>query len=143
MNARRWVLALGTVAIESTTHAQTPAAAQPPRAGGRRNTAVMTLTSPSFTDGGKIPAKHAQLGNETSPPLRWTGVPDSIVGFVLLVHDADAATGNGTDDVMHWLLWSIPATARELTEGLPYRSRLDDGTRQISAKNSLTQPSLS
>ena len=67
----------------------------------RRKLLVMTLTSTGFTDGGQIPAKYAQPGEEVSPPVAWTGTPDSTVSFVLLAHDVDAAIGNGTDDLLH------------------------------------------
>jgi len=92
----------------------------------------MTLTSTGFTDGAQIPAKYSQAGDEVSPPLAWSGAPDSIASFVLIVHDTDAAAGNGTDDVLHWLVWNIPGTARALPEGVPPGSQLVDGTRQIS-----------
>jgi len=38
----------------------------------------------------------------------------------------------GTDDVLHWMMWNIPAAARSLPEGVPQGSVLADGTRQIS-----------
>ena len=34
------------------------------------------------------------------------------------MHDVDVATGNGTDDVVHWLVWNLPGTARKLDEGV-------------------------
>jgi hypothetical protein len=112
--------------------------AQPPagqRGGGRGRGAiqVMTLTSPAWPDGAKIPAKYAQGGGEMSPPLAWTGVPEGVMSFVLVVHDVDAAIGNGTDDLLQWMLWNIPATATSLPEHVPGVSQLPDGTRQISA----------
>jgi phosphatidylethanolamine-binding protein (PEBP) family uncharacterized protein len=55
------------------------------------------------------------------------------VSFALIAHDLDAATGNGTDDVLHWMLWNIPAATMSLSEGVPQGSQLPDGTRQISA----------
>jgi phosphatidylethanolamine-binding protein (PEBP) family uncharacterized protein len=95
---------------------------QPPggRGGGRGGVQTMTLTSPAWSDGGQIPARYAQAGDQTSPPLAWSNVPD-------------AAAGNGTDDILHWMLWNIPAGARSLSEGVPQGSQLPDGTRQISA----------
>ena len=60
----------------------------------------MTLTSTAWRDGGQIPPKYAQPGEEVSPPLAWTGVPDSIVSFALLAHDVDAAIGSGVDDLL-------------------------------------------
>lgn len=94
---------------------------------------VMTLTSTAWTDGGQIPPRHSQAGDEVSPPLAWSNVPDGVASFVLIVHDADAAVGNGTDDLLHWMLWNIPAGARSLAEGVPPTAELPDGTRQISA----------
>jgi phosphatidylethanolamine-binding protein (PEBP) family uncharacterized protein len=49
-----------------------------------------------------------------------------------LVHDVDAATGNGLDDVLHWMVWSLPATATSLPEGVPHGGQRADGSRQIS-----------
>jgi Raf kinase inhibitor-like YbhB/YbcL family protein len=94
---------------------------------------VLTLSTTAFTDGGQIPARHAQTGRDVSPALSWSGAPDSVRSYVLLVHDADAAQGDGTDDALHWLVWNIPGTAASLAEGVPSGAQLTDGTRQISA----------
>jgi Raf kinase inhibitor-like YbhB/YbcL family protein len=124
--------------------AQTPQrGAQPPgapggqpggRGGGRGRGAipVMTLTSSAWPDGGPIPGKYTQVGEEASPPLAWSSVPETVASFVLIAHDVDAAIGNGTDDVLHWMLWNIPATATSLPERVPAIPQLPDGTRQIS-----------
>src|SRR5437870_2067838 len=62
--------------------------------GGRgRGVQIMTLATTAWPDGARIPPKYTQAGDEVSPPLAWTGAPDSSVSFVLLVHDIDAATG--------------------------------------------------
>jgi len=103
------------------------------RGGGRGAIPVMTLTSSAFPDGGQIPAKYTQTGGELSPPLAWSSVPDGAASFVLIVHDVDAAIGGGTDDLLHWLVWNIPATMTSLPEHVPVASQLPDGTRQISA----------
>ena len=71
-------------------------------------------------------------GDQVSPPLAWSNVPDTATSFVLLVHDLDAAAGNGTDDILHWMLWNIPA-ARAALRRCAAGSQLQDGTRQISA----------
>jgi Raf kinase inhibitor-like YbhB/YbcL family protein len=102
--------------------------------GGRgRAVQVMTLTSPAFETGGAIPARHAQPGVETSPPLAWSGVPDSVQSFVLIVHDPSAPIANGLDDLLHWMVWNIPAEARAMPEGVPHGPEKADGMRQISA----------
>ena len=103
------------------------------RGGGRGGVAVMTLASTAFPDGGSIPRKYTQAGDQTSPPLAWSSVPDGVTSFVLIVHDVDAAIAPGTDDILHWMLWNIPAAARNIPEGVPQADQLPDGTRQISA----------
>src|SRR5262249_41330374 len=52
---------------------------------------------------------------------------------VLVVHDVDAAVAPGTDDILHWMVWNIPATSVGLPERVPRGAQLPDGTRQISA----------
>jgi len=93
----------------------------------------MTLTSSAWPDGGTIPAKYTQAGDEFSPPLAWSNAPEGVVSYALIVHDVDAAIGNGTDDVLHWMLWNIPATVTAIHEHAPGLAQLPDGTRQISA----------
>ena len=70
---------------------------------------------------------------DVSPPLAWSNAPDGAASFVLIVHDTDAAIGNGTDDMLHWMLWNIPATVRRCRKACRQGSQLPDGTRQISA----------
>src|SRR5262249_28727210 len=101
--------------------------------GGRGAIPVMMLTSTAWADGGQIPVKYTQVGGEAAPPLAWSNVPEGVASFVLIAHDVDAAIGNGTDDLLHWMLWNIPATTTSLPERLPAVSQLPDGTRQISA----------
>jgi len=114
-------------AAPTTAPARTGTAAPRPR--GIR---VMSLTSPAFADGGMMPAKHAQTGRDVSPPLTWSGAPDSTQSFVLVVHDADAAIGDGTDDLLHWMVWAIPGTTTSLAEGIAQGPQSANGMRQIS-----------
>jgi Raf kinase inhibitor-like YbhB/YbcL family protein len=109
--------------------------------GGRGAIQVMTLSTTAWADGGQIPAKHAQIGDELSPPLAWTGAPEGTASFVLIVHDLDAMTNppndytapvRDTNNVLHWLVWNIPPTATGLPEGVVPGPQLPDGSRQIS-----------
>jgi Raf kinase inhibitor-like YbhB/YbcL family protein len=93
----------------------------------------MTLASNAWPDGAAIPAKYTQAGDDMSPPLTWSGASDGVVSYVLIVHDTDAPVGNGTDDLLHWMLWNVPATVTSLREHMPAVAQLPDGTRQISA----------
>ena len=107
------------------------------RGGGRGAVQPLTLTSSAWEDGGAIPDWYAQPGHDVSPPLSWDWTtpnpPENIGSFVLVVHDLDWPIGNGTDDMLHWLVWNIPAAARRLPEGVPQGATLPDGSQQISA----------
>jgi Raf kinase inhibitor-like YbhB/YbcL family protein len=91
----------------------------------------MALSSPDFEDGGIIPDKFTQaVQNPPSPRLEWTNVPANTESFVLIMHDPDNALNGGTDDVLHWIMFNIPGTARSLAGGLPSDAQLPDGTIQ-------------
>jgi Raf kinase inhibitor-like YbhB/YbcL family protein len=114
----------------------TPAPGQPPQPGrggrgGRGAIQIMTLTAP-WAPGAEIPLKYTQAGGEVSPALSWDNPPDTTVSFALIVHDVSAPVNPGTDDVLHWMVWNIPAASRGLPEGVPQGPQLSDGTRQIS-----------
>ena len=135
-HATRRLIAAAALCAASDAFAQarpaTPATPQPARAPARAAMRVMTLSSSVFSDGGMMPARFAQTGRDVSPALSWSGAPDSTRSFVLLVHDADAAIGDGTDDLLHWLVWNIPGTATSLPEGVPQGAQALNGMRQIS-----------
>lgn len=138
MRFRRFAVATAFIATFATEAlAQNPPGGAPPGRGGgggrgRGGVRIMTLTSTAFRSGEAMPVKHTQAGAELSPPLAWSGGPDSVASYLLVVHDANAATGNGLDDVLHWLVWNIPGTATSLPEGVPQGPTLPDGSRQIS-----------
>jgi Raf kinase inhibitor-like YbhB/YbcL family protein len=105
--------------------AQTPAAPAPtkPR---------LTLTSSGFEDGGIIPNVYTQAatGTAVSPHLEWTNVPDGTVSFALILHDPDTSLMKKTDEVLHWMIFNIPGTARELPQGVAAQAQLPDGSVQ-------------
>jgi len=108
-----------------------PAGAQRGGGRGRGGVQLMTLTAP-WAPGAEIPLKYTQAGGDISPALSWDNVPETAVSFALIVHDVSAAAGQGTDDVLHWMVWNIPAAARSLPEGVPQGAQMADGSRQIS-----------
>jgi len=93
-----------------------------------------TLTSPDFTQGGRIAA--AQVfngfgcqGGNVSPALSWSNPPPGTLSFALLVHDPDAPTGSGW---WHWVLYNIPGNASSLAAGAgdPKKGQLPAGAVQ-------------
>jgi len=51
----------------------------------------ITVTSSAFTDGGAMPRSSAgkEVGDNTSPPLRWDGLPADTRQVVLIIDDVD------------------------------------------------------
>ena len=96
----------------------------------------MTLSTTAWPDGGMIPLRYTQAGPEISPALQWSTPPAGTASFVLVFHDADTSTPNSTDDLLHWMVWNIPATSTGLAQGRPDGFELPDGSRQISASGS-------
>ena len=73
----------------------------------------MEITSDAFEDGGQIPSKYTCDGEDISPPLTISDVPESAACLALVMDDPDAPMG--TFD--HWLVWNIPADTEEIAEG--------------------------
>lgn len=64
----------------------------------------MKVTSPSFADGGWIPDKYACRGENISPRLDVSGIPDNAKSLVLIVDDPDAPMKIWA----HWVVFNIP-----------------------------------
>ena len=95
----------------------------------KETTMTMTLTSTAFPHQGAIPRQYTCDGGDTSPPLAWSGVPAGAKSLVLIVDDPDAPDPAAPKMTwVHWVLYSIPATATGLKEGIAPRE-LPAGTR--------------
>lgn len=135
--ARSFVVAtIMSIALVTTgaQQAPTPAGGAPQGGPGRGGGGpAMTLTTTAWADGTQIPARYTQAGEQVSPALTWTNAPAATVSFVVHMLDPDVAINRGTETQVHWLVWSIPGTAKGLAEGIPQGAQLPDGSRQISA----------
>jgi len=98
-------------------------AGDPARAGEEVTTMALRLESSAFAAEGEIPARHTCDGEDLSPPLSWTGVPEGAKSLVLIVDDPDAPPGTW----VHWVLYDLPADTSALPAGVPERERLDSG----------------
>jgi Raf kinase inhibitor-like YbhB/YbcL family protein len=86
----------------------------------------MKLTSNAFVEGGFIPAKYTCDGKNVSPQLAWVSPPTNAKSFALICDDPDAPAGVW----VHWVIFNIPATVKELPEEIPPTKTLPDGTKQ-------------
>jgi Raf kinase inhibitor-like YbhB/YbcL family protein len=101
----------------------------------------MKLSSTSFADGQRIPARYAAgkpdaasvvtFSDNLNPHLAWSGAPEGTQSFALICHDPDVPS-KGDDvnqpdrevpaslprvDFFHWLLVDLPPSLNEIAEG--------------------------
>jgi Raf kinase inhibitor-like YbhB/YbcL family protein len=95
---------------------------------GTAQAATLKITSSAFKEGGMISAKYASHlvtkrdagtatdcgGQNVSPALSWTNVPDGTKSFGLVIYDPDGAKGGGA---VHWIAYGIAGDLRSLPEG--------------------------
>ena len=87
----------------------------------------MKLSSPAFSNNESIPAVHTCDGENASPPLEWTGVPDGTRSLALIVDDPDAPDPKAPKRTfVHWVLYDIPPA----TSGLPESAASPPGSRE-------------
>lgn len=79
---------------------------------------TLGVHSSAFTNGRALPREHSSFGDDVSPPISWSGLPDATQTLAIVMDDPDAPGGTFT----HWLVWDLPATLRELTPGADVRS---------------------
>jgi len=88
----------------------------------------MELTSEAFSDGGMIPKRFTCEGENISPPLKITDIPEKAKTLAILVTDPDipkqVQDNMGIDVFDHWVVFNIPADAFD------DNGRMDEGAGQ-------------
>jgi Raf kinase inhibitor-like YbhB/YbcL family protein len=86
---------------------------------------IFTLGSTTFQDGRMMPKKVANsqanmatnancVGDNVSPELHWTGVPEGTKSLVLLMFDPEGRAPSG---VSHWVAYGISPSVTGFAEG--------------------------
>ena len=77
----------------------------------------LELVSSAFQQRGNIPKKYTGEGDDVSPPLSWSNVPEGTRSSALICHDPDAPLVTpGAYGFVHWVLYNIPASVTQLVE---------------------------
>ena len=113
-------LLIGLAALSSCQSARQTNATKP----GAKKMEIK-LTSPAFKEGEIIPKKYTCDGDDISPPLAWEAVPNGAKSLALIADDPDAPKGTW----VHWVIFNLPATAKELPEHLSISEMLN-GAKQ-------------
>ncbi|EKE25065.1 MAG: hypothetical protein ACD_5C00308G0002 [uncultured bacterium] len=71
--------------------------------------ATLTITSSAFDDYGMIPTRYTCEGENVSPPLEITNIPEEARSLALIMHDSDAPVPGGWT---HWILFNIKVGAK-------------------------------
>lgn len=83
----------------------------------------MQLSSSAFGPGQPVPKRHSGEGENTSPALKWSDLPQGTQGLAVICHDPDAPLIQpGTYGFVHWVLYNLPPDL----DGLPEAT--DQGT---------------
>lgn len=73
----------------------------------------LTLSSSAFADNGPVPAQYTCDGENVSPPLEWSEVPEGTAELVLLFEDLDGPGGTQ----VYWVLLGLDPADGGLEEG--------------------------
>ena len=84
------------------------------------------LQSDSFKQSEPIPSRHTCDGDDLSPALRWSDPPARSRAFALIADDPDAPMGTW----VHWVMYDIPVSVRQLEEGIPPTDTIRNGAKQ-------------
>ena len=93
---------------------------------GAKKEHTMQLLSPAFENKGMIPAKYTCDGANISIPLIFKNVPKEAKSIAIIMDDPDAPMGV----FVHWVIYDIPASFKELPEGVPNVPELEYGIKQ-------------
>jgi len=88
--------------------------------------ATLSLSSPAFEEGDRIPTKYTCEGQDVEPPLVWSEPPEGTQSFALIMDDLDEPVSMFT----HWVIFNIPPDAGGLPEAVPTQSQLTSGVLQ-------------
>lgn len=94
---------------------------------------TIKLTSPAFAHGERIPKKYTGDGEDISPALQWTALPENTKELALIMDDPDAPR---PEPWVHWVIYKIPATATGLPENIAKTERPVEPTGALQGLNS-------
>ena len=99
---------------------------QQPAATPKEEKVGLKVTSTAFTEGQPIPKQYTCDGINISPPLEWSGVPQTAKTIAIICDDPDAPVGTW----VHWVLYNLTSDKIGLIENTPATETLPGGGMQ-------------
>lgn len=88
---------------------------------------TLTLSSPDFAQGQRMPRELTCEGKDLSPALAWSGPPAGTRSLALTLSDPDAPDPRApVREWVHWVIYNLPPSVTQLERGA---KRLPDGAR--------------
>ena len=75
---------------------------------------MLEIESPALSEGDTVPVQFTCDGDNISPPLSWSEVPEDATELRISLTDPDAPSGTFT----HWLVAGIDPSATEVGQGM-------------------------
>lgn len=101
------------------------------------NDTTLTLTSSAFAPNGSIPAQYTCDGQNITPPLTITGVPQEAKSLTLIVDDPDipqeVKASRGIEVFDHWVVFNIAPHSLSVHEGEQLRGTLGQNSAGATA----------
>jgi Raf kinase inhibitor-like YbhB/YbcL family protein len=125
------LLAAGAMVLAGCQQAGKPAGGPASRTGGAGGKLI--IQTPAFAAGAAIPKRFTEDGEDLSPALAWSGVPDGTKELAMIVDDPDAPM---PQPWVHWVIYGLAADAAGLAEGVAKSARPAVPAGACQGKNS-------
>lgn len=94
---------------------------------------ALTIQSTAFANHEPIPTRCTADGEDISPALTWSGLPEGTKELALICDDPDAPT---PEPWVHWVLYKIRSTTPGLPENIAASETLWDLSGAVQGTNS-------
>lgn len=79
---------------------------------------ALRLSSDAFADMSPIPVRHTCDGDDVSPPLAWSGLPEEAKSLALVIDDPDVPDPAAPVQTwVHWIVYNLPPDCTGLPDG--------------------------
>jgi len=98
-----------------------------------KSTTQFVLSSSVLKENELMPTKYTRDGDNLSPPLNWSGIPNKAKSLVIIMYDPDAPSGV----FYHWVFYNIPKNINSIPEGIQKSPITPYGYQGINSYNTL------